>query len=728
MKARVLLAAGVILVPVLALFASADAAAAPKVVVISLDGAKPDLIAQYLRRGILDRRTGLGRLQRHGSVAEQNITATPSLTAVSHIAIATGSTAVNNDIPANTFHAVASPIGTGISGFGAPIGGYQISPLGESLAPTAEPIWVQLRRAGKKVVTATWPGSDGADIRISGTLVQPADPRRITDYTLPFGAFGGLGARGFELRATDFVDADSSLVQQIQTAGLVSHGPVKVTASAIETVFCAPSSAGTCSNTSSATLSLRYDIKVAALDSSNDGVTNFDRLVVFDAAAGITAGPFALPVTGPARIRVDGKSDDFFFEGSGNKIGTAFFVSALAPDLANVRLVRYGANFIPRNAPVISAVDDINNNVGYWAPQPDFRIPERLSPGFANFPDLELEAAYQDQVRSFTEYQTRIALRAIASNPDADLVMIYFEQPDGSGHQFTLTDPRQATNFLDAASIGKPGKPAGATGQDEAKKARYERYLKFAYQQADAAVERVVSSLGVDRRGRPLSNVLVVSDHGMAPFHTAVNITEVLRNAGVDTSVLGVRTSGPAVNIYVNLQGREANGSVAPVAFDAIVGAVATALRNAKDPNAYYNPKARPLFSHVYTRPSGCGQPGFCVDKNIGQDFGDVFAQLGEGYNFDGTQIPVVARLGDSDPSVSSVYSVPNFYGAHGYDSSVPSMSAILFASGPDIRRNGRLDTVRNIDIAPTVMRILNVRPAATVDGKAIVEMLDRDH
>jgi hypothetical protein len=169
--------------PVLTTLSAATALAAPKVVVISLDGAKPDLVQHYLRKGVLDRRTGLGRLQRHGMVAEQNVTATPSLTAVSHIAIATGSTAVHNDIPANTFHPVAAPINTGISGFAAPIGGYQVNPLGEAISPSAEPLWVQLRRAGKKVVTATWPGSDGADIRIGGTVVQPADPKRITPTT-----------------------------------------------------------------------------------------------------------------------------------------------------------------------------------------------------------------------------------------------------------------------------------------------------------------------------------------------------------------------------------------------------------------------------------------------------------------------------------------------------------------------------------------------------------------
>jgi len=114
-------------------------------------------------------------------------------------------------------------------------------------------------------------------------------------------------------------------------------------------------------------------------------------------------------------------------------VGAAYFVSALAPDLSTVHLARYGANFIPRNAPVLADVDDINNHVGFWRPQADFRIPERLgTPSFNTFPDVELEAMYEDQVRTFVRYQTRIAERAIHQNRDADLVMVYIEQPDGS--------------------------------------------------------------------------------------------------------------------------------------------------------------------------------------------------------------------------------------------------------------------------------------------------------
>jgi hypothetical protein len=692
----------------------------PRVVIISLDGARPALVEQYLKRGVIDDDTGLGRLRARGVSADQHVTVTPSVTAVAHIAIATGSGASRNNIPGNTFHPVAATIGTSLSGFGAPIGGYRISPLGISPSPTAEPLWVQLAKAGQTAVTATWPGGDGVDVRISGTVVQAATPTRTTAYSVPFGAFGGLGARGHALTAANFVPAGPSLVADLAAAGHPSFSPVQVSASPIETVFCAPGTSSSCGTTDASGRTLEYAIHLAALDTTNDGVTNYDVLAVFSAAAGIQPGPFGLPSTGPAYIRASGPSDTFFFEGSGNRVGTSFFVTRLAPDLSTVRIARYSANFIPRNAPVLAVVDDINANVGFWMPQPDFRIPERLSPGFGVFPDEELEAIYLDQIATFTDYQARLALHAIAKNRSADLVMVYFEQPDGAGHQFTLTDPRQASDPANPASVNIPA--PGATGQDPLKVARYARYLEFAYQSANAGVQRILDAVGVDKHGEPLSDVFVVSDHGMAPFHTAVQLASLLSKAGVDLTKIGIRTTGPAANIYVNLQGREAGGTVTPAEYSTVVSSVAAALRAATDPNPYYNNTGAPLFTDVWTRPLNCGEPGFCTDAVIGQDSGDLVALMAEGYNFDGTQSPAVGRLGDAGSP--DVFSVPNFYGAHGHNSDLPSMSAILYAAGPNIKQGQRLKVSRNIDVAPTVLRILGVSPPPTMEGDALLHIL----
>ena len=677
----------------------------PKTILISLDGATPSLLDQYLSNGVLNPTEGLGRLKSQGILARQNQTVTPSLTAPAHIAIATGSTAARNDINANSFHLVTSPFNQNISGFAAPIGGYSVSIDGpvDSAENTANPLWLALQDSGKKVVAATFPGADGLDIRVPGVpdspIIQPASERTV-DYTVPFGAFGGVAAQGFNLTAADFSPAPSTTTDQLTNANQVSFSPVLQKTTQLDTFTVGGAN---------------YTIQVAALDTTNDNSINYDTLAFFDANEGIQPGPFSLPSTGPAYVRASDKTySPFYLEGSSNKAGTSFYVSNLAPDLSTVNIARYSANFIPRNPAVLADVDDINNNVGFWAPQPDFRIPERLSPGFTNFTDAELEAIYQDQSRTFVDYQTRVALRGISQNPDADLVMTYIEQPDGSSHQFLLTDPRQATDFRDPNTIG--------AGQDQEKIERYQTYLETAYQTVNNAVERIIDEVGTDSEGKPNSNIIVVSDHGFAPFHTAVNLNNFLQDKGFDNTKVRAVTSGPAVNIYINLQGRELNGTVSPEEYVTLQQQVTDALSGFVDTNPNYTSGSAPIFDKIYNRPvpSDLNDPLFGLGTNefIGQDSGDVFALLDVGYNFDGTQNPVVQRLGDAS-SATPVLSVSNFYGAHGYDPTLPEMSAIFLAAGPDIGE-GTLDQVRNIDVAPTIEQLLGVKPDPTVQGSPI--------
>ena len=691
----------------------------PKVILISLDGAAPRFIDKYIEPGM----KGIALLRSVGSHAAQNITATPSLTAVSHLAIATGSTSVHNDVPSNTFQAVAGTLSSSLSGFAAPIGGYQINPLGPTENPTAKPLWMTLRDAGKNVVTATWPGGDGANIAINGTTVQTAVPTRTVEYTVPFGAFGGIGAQGFDLTSAAFA-ADQTIQDELATAGHPSYSPVQT--AAVETIFCAPDTASSCGTTNGSGRTLQYTMKVAALDTTDDGNTNYDSLVFYRAEDGITAGPFHIPSTGPA-YTTPGHSAPFFFEGSGDVVGAAYYTVRVAPDLSAVRFARYGASFIPRNAAVIGDVDDVDDHVAFWRPQDDFRLPERLSPGFTNFSDVELENMFDDQARTFIAYQTRLALRAIDQHPDADLVMIYFEEPDGSSHQFMLTDPRQATNPTDATTIG--------SHQDPVKVHRYETHIREAYETANKAVDAIIRKVGTNIAGTPRSNVIVVSDHGFGPFHTAVSANNLLKAAliakGFDPSLINtaitIRTSGPAANVYVNLAGRESGGTVDATTYQALVTAISDYFRTATDPNPNfdYSLSKKHIFTDVVARPSDCGQPGFCTSPTVGQDQGDVFAMMAEGYNFDGTQNPGVARLGDPayDPS-SSVFSVANFYGAHGNNPNLPDLSASFFAAGPNIRANVVVKKMHNVDVAPTIEKILGVTPAPTVDGTAVTQIL----
>jgi len=291
--------------------------------------------------------------------------------------------------------------------------------------------------------------------------------------------------------------------------------------------------------------------------------------------------------------------------------------------------------------------------------------------------------------------------------------MIYIEQPDGSEHQFLLTDPRQGTTPTDPNSIGE--------SQDPAKVARYASYIRSAYQAADKAVKQIAEAAGND------SNVIVVSDHGFAPFHTAVSMTNILKNAGIDTTKVAIRTSGPAVNIYVNLQNRESGGTVDSTTYQTLVTQIANAVKNAVDTNPRFNFSLHDgrLFSVVETRPLQCAAgTGQCTSKTIGQDYGDVFAIMAPGYNFDGIQSPGVARLGDAPfVATSTVLSMPNFYGAHGHVPELMEMSATFIGAGPRIR-NEKIQRMRNIDVAPTIMHILGVMPSDQTDGQVLRQIL----
>ncbi len=742
-----------------------SAQAAPKVILISLDGNAQAILEPFFADGTIPLNQGLGILRTAGSYASTNITITPSITAAAHIAIATGSSAAANDVPNNTFHLVSSAFTQNISGFGAPIGGYTLAqptavpavPASPTATPTAEPLWVKARAAGKSVVTATWPGGDGVNVLLPGTstVIQP-NTNRTVDYTVPFGASSAPFQKGYNLTASSFSAASATLVNQLTAAGKVSYSPVQVTGT-IDTYFCstaasvvAPNTAPITSTgfnnvcgTSAFTGSQSYAIQVAALDTTNDNTVNYDTLVVFNANVGIQPGPFTAPSTGPAYISAPTTNGDgtitvnsgrFFLEGSFYKAGSTFYVTSLAPDLSTVRLARSSTTYIPRtkqngqllDAAPLANVDDVNNNVGFWSAQSDFRIVERIDTNpstFVSFPDQELEGIYEAQIQDFVGYQTNLGLRAIAQNPNADVVMIYIEQPDGSGHQFTLTDSRQSTSFTT--------NQAGAS-QDAAKVARYSKYVKFAYQQANLAVDRIIKAPEVGlTSGVPNSNIIVVSDHGMAPFHTAVDLSKILANAGISSSQVRAVTSGPAANIYISTQGRESNGTVstnssATPNYALLQSQVVSALNSAVDTNTFYTQGGtKPLFSVVEPRPA---PSAFGTNASIGQDSGDIFAILSPGYNFDGTQSPVIARTGDPAVTSTTALSQPNFYGVHGF---VPSgypgnlMSAIFYAAGPNIKQSSTpLKKVSNIQVAPTILSILGVTPASTVQGTPLTSIL----
>ena len=199
------------------LLAVTGALAAPKVVIISLDGATPRFVDQYLATGVLGPNEGLGLLKRVGIHAEQNVTISPSLTAPGHIAIATGSTAAAQRHRRQHVPSRREPVRLQRQRIRrADRRLFDRRPRGQS---TSRPPSRSGSRCAKPAASRRRGDVSGRrrsrhpDARPAPTA--PSSSRaaeRTVDYTVPFGAFAGIGAQGFSLTAANFAPAPAATV------------------------------------------------------------------------------------------------------------------------------------------------------------------------------------------------------------------------------------------------------------------------------------------------------------------------------------------------------------------------------------------------------------------------------------------------------------------------------------------------------------------------------------
>ena len=267
--------------------------------------------------------------------------------------------------------------------------------------------------------------------------------------------------------------------------------------------------------------------------------------------------------------------------------------------------------------------------------------------------------------------------RAVA---DADLLMLYIEQPDGSGHQFLLDGPAPAEDFTNPASIG--------AGQDAAKVARY-----ASLSSRRRTRPRTAPSSASSRRWAPTPPVAEEQHHrGLRPRlrdlphrgqHDGFLASPGLRSR----QGAGRSPRGPAVNVYINLQGGAERDGL-PLEYLASCRSTSPAPlapwstrselheRGRERPRVRQDLPARPSRPNIDRSSFGRGTSEF-----IGQDSGTFRPPRGR-LQLRRHPEPVVQRLGDAR-STTPVLSLPNFYGAHGYDPLLPNMSAIFIAAGP---------------------------------------------
>ncbi|HVN76981.1 MAG TPA: alkaline phosphatase family protein, partial [Thermoanaerobaculaceae bacterium] len=299
---------------------------------------------------------------------------------------------------------------------------------------------------------------------------------------------------------------------------------------------------------------------VTALDTTDDGATNYDTLEV-EGGGGADGGTPVLARTGewfPIAIHVPHP------DGGLRTLGAWCLLEGMSPDLSRVTIYR-GA-FHATEAYPRAFREELEQAAGFWPGAPDERAVEQHDAGKEGITGDDLLA----QVRHVSAFFNACARTAI-ERERFDLLMLYQPIPDEVEHQYLLTDPRQ-----------RAYSPARAAAAGE--------MVTETFRVCDRAVGELARELDLTRDA-----LVVVSDHGMAAVWEDVYLNQLLQHAGLATaenvdgrwrvapsSKIVAYASGGCAHLYVNLKGREPGGVVEPGREEDVLRAAAVALAKAQ--------------------------------------------------------------------------------------------------------------------------------------------------
>jgi predicted AlkP superfamily pyrophosphatase or phosphodiesterase len=207
-----------------------------------------------------------------------------------------------------------------------------------------------------------------------------------------------------------------------------------------------------------------------------------------------------------------------------------------------------------------------------------------------------------------------------------------------------------------------------------------------------ADIVRAIEEAGLGAR----TTYFVVSDHGFRTVKRQINPNVALARAGLVT-VTADKTS--KADAWVMSE-----------------GGTALAYLTSPDPDGRTLARMKDALTGLegidrIVEPSGYAAYGLPLPKESDQ-VGELFLTAKDGYAF-------TAAVGDRLVNDA----VDGSLGAHGYVNTDPELGAIFIASGRGIRPGVTLDAVSNLDLAPTIARLLGVRLENT-DGKPLTEIL----
>lgn len=293
--------------------------------------------------------------------------------------------------------------------------------------------------------------------------------------------------------------------------------------------------------------------------------------------------------------------------------------------------------------------------------------------------------------------------------------------------------------------------------------AKYRHVIRDIYQRCDLAVGRLIDAARLDGRE---THVIILSDHGAGRFEWLVNLNQWLAGQGllqfradrassvkrlysgmaqraaqayrhsvpvplrttirtalgarrfsrvqeefqsalITSTIEWTRTQayslGAGGNIYVNLKGREPNGTVEPGDYDTLCQRIIEALETLVTPDT-----GQRMVQKAYRRAELYHGAKLDQAPDVIAQWAD-YAYWGRGYY--GSRPAVFEKPQQFD------FSDQPLTGSH-------RPEGILIAQGPRIQPGGRTSAAKLVDLAPTVFHLLGFAPPPDMDGRVLSEVL----
>jgi len=586
---------------------AADPALPRRVVMISFDAAGGLELSRRLAHGDLGP-DGFARARREGLSAERLAVVFPAQTAVAHMSMSTGAYPDQTGFVANGFHKWGQPLLSRVNAFDS--------------VPDVETLWEAALRQGKRVASLSWP------------TVTQHHPRLTTPLALPWPDTTPAGA--FWKPEADTALADAAVALPL---GSRSFSPPKA--------LPAPLGAG---------------LAAVAVDGSDDGRRNYDRVLVLDGRGELVASPrpgewFAveqrLPEQGGRRDVLKGRWCKLL---------------ALSADLSAVSL------YVGAEGSTPAAPDDfrrtLDKRAGFWPGNPDVRFLGDPSPD---------PTSYLEQIVRLSDY-FNVAFEVAARRGDWDLLLGYQPGIDEATHALLLTDPRQP-------------------GYSAERSARYLSALRDAWRAADRAAAGYLRFAG---RG----DVVFVSDHGQRPAYRSFYLAEALRQKGwlkaeerpstrgsgtrfvtTSDSPTSIFVDGATGFIVVNRRDTMPGGVVLRDRVNTFVNEMAAYLKSLRDPDG------SPVLA-IVARPSEV--PEMHVNS---PNAGELLVVAAEGTSMR-SELPVTP---------GSLFSYPLDLGKHGLLPH-PELDGIFLHVGEGIAPSQVVE-VRQVEVARRISERLGIEP-----------------